>query len=522
MNPLTLLNQLSVRDRKIAYAVIGAVMLVPILLLGQPANLLDQNGTPVKSGGTIAQMRFDYELGEASLGNVDPTSSAFSFGLLGFRGIVASMLWMKADDLKTRKEFHALEETVESIILLQPHFRKVWEFQGWNLAFNLSAECDDVKDRYRWVKEGARFMMRGTERNRYVPELHWQTGYFFGTKIGRADEREEYRRYFISDPDPELDGRPDPQLNPEGKGNYLVARDWYLLTNKLVDAGREQHQMDSPLLLSYPYAALSEHATVLREDGVQLEGMPLARREEILEALAELSADDDPVRLAEKRAQLDQAYAAWKERCRKAWDDAHDEWVNIYGRKLLTATDGNKFILEDDPAVAEQLARDIASSPDQLDTARAIVNRWQSMYRRTTNYPQRKQRCDIERREQMALARYQLIEGKRLFVNMSNFTEARKLLLEGLKNAEAVVMLYERQDGSNGVLIDEPEIVEDLIKAQILYEQSFALNNEPKPTEFPLKALLWDSSDEAIQNIKQDALNTYQRQFGYQADSPTE
>lgn len=514
MQPLAILNGLTVQTRKIIFAVIGAVMLIPILMLGRPADKVDLSGAPIKSGGTLAQLRFDYELGEASLGNVDPTSSAMSFGLLGFRGIVASMLWQEADDLKSRKEFAKLQDKVDSIIQLQPHFKEVWKFQGWNLAFNVSAECDDVKDRYKWVKNGAKFMVQGTERNRKVPELFWQTGFFFGNKLGTADEKEEYRRFFVSDPDEtaEYFRREDPSINPERKGNYLVARDWYLKTNALVDAGREQHQMDSPLLLAYPYSALMEHAIVIQEDGVQLEGLELATRDEILEALAALSVDDP-----EKRKQLDDAYKAWTDQCVKAWQTAHDEWVREYGQKQLTSTDGTKFFLDileprpgdQDPAQRDREAISALAGEQGVEPQR--VEFWRTMYRRTTNYPIRKQRCNFEQLPEMAMARANFTEGKRLYINMQDFALARTYLLAGLEKMAVVIDRYDRADGSNGILIDEPDVIESIIKTQILYVQSFVAEREPLPESFPLKDKIWDNPEPSIQAIKAQAMDAFQR-----------
>jgi hypothetical protein len=191
------MNQLTVQQRKIAYAIVAVLCFMPIILLGAPA------GPEEGSGWLLARSRYHHELGEASLGNVDPTSATMNLVLLGLRGVAASVLWMQADHYKDTKNFNQLEDTVESIILLQPHFKSVWEFQAWNLAFNVSAECDDVADRYHWVKRGAKFLVRGTRRNEKVPELKFMMGTFFGQKIGRADEKEVFRRYFINDPDEE-------------------------------------------------------------------------------------------------------------------------------------------------------------------------------------------------------------------------------------------------------------------------------------------------------------------------------
>ena len=46
-------------------------------------------------------------------------------------------------------------------------------------------------------------------------------------KIGYADESIDYRRYFLSDPDPAFNKGPDPTINPEGKDNFLVGKEWF-------------------------------------------------------------------------------------------------------------------------------------------------------------------------------------------------------------------------------------------------------------------------------------------------------
>src|SRR5690606_32862792 len=106
------MNQLTVQQRKMVYAAAAVLLLIPIILLGAPA------GPAEGSGWFLAQSRHKHELGEASLGNVDPTSATMNLVLLGLRGVAASMLWVQADHYKDSKNFTQLEQTVESIILL--------------------------------------------------------------------------------------------------------------------------------------------------------------------------------------------------------------------------------------------------------------------------------------------------------------------------------------------------------------------------------------------------------------------
>ncbi|HBN78298.1 MAG TPA: IRE (iron responsive element), partial [Planctomycetaceae bacterium] len=221
------MNRISSQQRKLVYLIIIVLLLAPIVYFGAPGNGKDEN-----SGGKLAQLRSKYDLGETSLGNVDPASATMNLVLLGLRGIASNMLWSQAVEQKSQKDWAGLRATVDSIVLLQPHFKQVWEFQGWNLAYNVSAEWDGVADRYEWVKEGAKFMMRGSDRNYKYPELYWESGRILGQKIGRADEKLFFRRYFLDDPNRE-GGGPDPEVNPDGKDNYLAAKDWFEKANEV-------------------------------------------------------------------------------------------------------------------------------------------------------------------------------------------------------------------------------------------------------------------------------------------------
>jgi len=180
------MSNLTSFQRKLVYVGGILLLLVPIVWLGQPPNATVQQSlkrpgeTELRieegSGGKLSQLRQTYELGEVSLGNVDPTSSTMNLLLLGFRGIATSSLWMDAQDQQKRKEWAELDSTIKSIVLLQPHFLKVWHFQGWNLAYNVSAEWDAVADRYYWVKHGVKFYIEGKDRNEKFPDLYWFTG----------------------------------------------------------------------------------------------------------------------------------------------------------------------------------------------------------------------------------------------------------------------------------------------------------------------------------------------------------
>ena len=194
------MNDLTSRQRKLIYAGCILALLIPIIYLGAPTSEDVITGTQsTVSGGVLAQMRVKYDLGESRLGQIYPSSAAMSLVLLGLRGPAASVLHLKALDYQERKDWSKLKTTVDSIIKLQPHYIEIWKFQGWNLAFNVSREWDQVSDRFFWVKEGIKFLQLGTTRNETSTALFHNTCDFMGRKFGNSDEKKFFRKFFKND-----------------------------------------------------------------------------------------------------------------------------------------------------------------------------------------------------------------------------------------------------------------------------------------------------------------------------------
>lgn len=469
------MNNLTVKQRKMLYAAVAVLAFIPVIAFGRPA-------TSVKgSGGTLASLRSSYELGDSSLGDVDPTSATMNLVLLGMRGVAASWLWQKADHYKSTKNFAQLEDSVESIILLQPHFKAVWEYQAWNLAYNCSAECDDVKDRYHWVKRGAKFLIRGTERNKKIPELQFSAGQFFGTKIGVADEKEVFRKYFVSDPNVELwKGGPDEDINPEGIDNYLVAREWYLRANEtLEEPNVEQHRMDQALFVAYPSRALMDYAKWHLLDGV----------DERLDGLQAMNLDPK-----DEKKRREEIYQQWAAESQKNWSNAYQDWTDVYGRKRIESSGGGTIILEYDDNVLEQLAEE-----DNMTLAQK--KGWQERYRKTTSYPFWKRHCEIERRDEMTRARYHLLEGRRLYRNVQDFEGAKEYLEEGMELLASVIKQYATEDGDNVMLIDETETIEEGLKAILIWRSVLELLGETPPEDYALKSV-WE--DPRFEDLREE------------------
>lgn len=323
--------------RKIGYLV------AIILLLG----LLAELGRP---GGILSEQRGKHKLSQSQLGQIDPTSETIKLATLGMRGIAANILWEKANRYKMKKDWTNLSATLEQITKLQPNFIAVWRFQAWNLSYNVSVEFDDFRDRYRWVIRGINFLKKGIQYNEREPRLLWDVGWFISQKIGRSDERKQFRRLFRED-DAFHGGRPLAL-----RDNWLVGKQWFLRAEALADEPGVTMKGMSPLIYrsDAPMCQMA-YADALEDDGTFGEVARAAWRKGAREwyryGERELvTSYGIPVRLNdlddEKGVNLQKEIADLRQRLQELQPGLYEE---IYERKLAQLTEEQRRALAIDP-----------------------------------------------------------------------------------------------------------------------------------------------------------------------------
>ena len=243
------MNRTSNFKRKLIYIAVLLAMLIPLYKLGQPSS---GQGT---GGGELSKLRHKYNISESDLGEISPASETMKLATLGLRGVAATLLWNRAHEYRVLHEWDRLKATLNNIALLQPHFEKVWEHQAHNLAYNVSTEFDDYRQRYEMVREGTEFLSRGVRQNREAPRLIWYTGWFYGSKMGMSDEKRQFRRLFSDDQvlHDSLMSQNIAVDSPEARGplgkpdNWLVGRLWLYYGYDLVDSSGVRINRQTPL-----------------------------------------------------------------------------------------------------------------------------------------------------------------------------------------------------------------------------------------------------------------------------------
>lgn len=453
------MNNLTSHQRKLLYLAGMGILLIPVIVLGYPS--AKAKG---QAGGVLAQMRLEHDLGESTLGDVDPSSATMNLVLLGLRGPAACMLWVQMDAQKERKDWAAMRATTESIIKLQPHFQKVWQFHGWNLAYNVSVEWDAVTDRYFWVKEGAKFFRLGSRRNEKYPELYWYFADTLGKKIGRSDEWRQFRRYFHRDPDPKykINDVPgvDPELNPDDRDNYAVAGDEFVRANKIMDQfGKEEHIMDKSLFRSYPGRAIIDHASTLQKEG---------------------HFDEETREIWAK------GFKYWRDEYgQETWHPAKDIAIHLAWTKdeILKFVE-NSVVPPGYKGGKKQYELDLRS--------------WVTKYQNMTNFRYWYNKCYSEQQQNTLEAHKDLYDALVMFPT-GRTSEAARLAYEGLQKYEKI--LNDPVAGA-GLRYDDLAI-EEVMLGVMTWRKALELENKAIPNSFPLSQL-WTEHQNRIKNIESE------------------
>lgn len=446
------MNALSSQQRKLVYLGGILLLLIPIIYLGLPADA--KSG----SGGRLAEMRKTYELGEADLGEVDASSAAMNLVLLGMRGVAVNLLYAEFEKQKDMKRWYEMKATTESIVRLQPHYEKVWEMNGWNLAYNTSAEWDAVPDRYKWVKEGGKFLIQGVRQNRKSTHLQYHVANVYQKKIGTADESKFYRDYFLHDPNPKFNGGPDREFNPDEEDNYLVAKKEYGKACFIEDTEhRAQHILDRSLFRSMPARCQFDYAQALQKDG------------------------------------------KFGEETRIAWQDALSDWTRKYGQEVLTVPVGEygtnvKFDIRLEMTM-DEIKKEVPSPDDVVRVAKAV-----EAYRKMVNYYYWRTRGNCEAERKTSEAHRNLYEGNQFF-SQQKLNNASESVLAGLKGFEEILHMPEFQD-----LKAEDTLAEECLLGILVWKDILTIRGERIPPEYPLKWLEieWAPNSQAQLNVKRN------------------
>ncbi|MFG0330653.1 MAG: hypothetical protein ACF8PN_12240 [Phycisphaerales bacterium] len=138
----------------------------------------------INASASDAQLKYTDEAAE---GAPLPVVIAQSVGVL--RGVMVNYLWIRADKLKEDGKYFEAYHIAKWITDLQPRFASVWQFQAWNMAYNISVATHTREERWNWVNAGVRLLReKGIRYNPNDMGLYKELAWTFFHKIGGATD----------------------------------------------------------------------------------------------------------------------------------------------------------------------------------------------------------------------------------------------------------------------------------------------------------------------------------------------
>ncbi len=199
----------------------------------------------------VAQMqeRLNVDRKELGLTRVDPLENAppvlaFTTVALGsFRGLIANALWMRLSNLQEEDKYFEMVQLADWITKLQPHMVQVWQFQAWNMAYNISVKFKSHEDRWHWVKRGIELLRDdGLRYNPNETRLYRDLSWLFQHKIGAYldDAHKRYKLRWAQEMSGVLGCHPDFQelanpTTPEAKERARKLREIYKMDPKIIE-----------------------------------------------------------------------------------------------------------------------------------------------------------------------------------------------------------------------------------------------------------------------------------------------
>jgi len=110
-----------------------------------------------------------------------------------FRGLLVDAVWLRAGQLQVDGKFGELYQLYDWAGKLEPHNEEIWDFTGWNMAYNLVAELPDSEARWQWIQRAITWLRdEGLRYNPRSGKIRERIAWIFYHKIGRDLDLHHY------------------------------------------------------------------------------------------------------------------------------------------------------------------------------------------------------------------------------------------------------------------------------------------------------------------------------------------
>lgn len=122
------------------------------------------------------QSKLTLSEGEIEWANPDVSANVGAL-VLGFRKLVADMLWLKVDEYWHHGHVQRMLPMMETVVALDPHFIEAYSLGAWHLAYNVTVLFTSKDDKMDYIFKGVRLLEKGIKNNPRSSKLYSELGF---------------------------------------------------------------------------------------------------------------------------------------------------------------------------------------------------------------------------------------------------------------------------------------------------------------------------------------------------------
>ena len=97
--------------------------------------------------------------------------------VLGFRKLVADMLWLKVDEFWHLGLASRMLPMMETVVALDPHFIEAYALGAWHLAYNITVTVYSAEEKLKYMDQGVGLLEKGIKNNPRSAKLYSELGF---------------------------------------------------------------------------------------------------------------------------------------------------------------------------------------------------------------------------------------------------------------------------------------------------------------------------------------------------------
>jgi tetratricopeptide (TPR) repeat protein len=124
----------------------------------------------------VRQSKASLTEGEIEWANPDVSANVGAL-VLGFRKLVADMLWLKVDEYWHLGLAQRMLPMMETVVALDPYFIEAYALGAWHLAYNVALLFPSADEKMKYINQGIKLLEKGIKNNPRSSKLYAELGH---------------------------------------------------------------------------------------------------------------------------------------------------------------------------------------------------------------------------------------------------------------------------------------------------------------------------------------------------------